>query len=867
MKFSHSLQFNCIPEWSNYYISYAALKRIIYQIEKAKLDARFKYPDLISHERSKYDSLSAVEKGFSSPSQVLVTVSEIDQATDQGPKLSLEIIKELENNFSALLKDEIKKCTEFYTRKESEILGKLDKIYLKIKKYEQGMMDQTNRLTSTSADAIDSIFVLLSSDMDQESLSEIGSPRSLSYHNDASSPITLHQQSINVEIFPWIWYQDAQHHDLHIDENIINIWSNIAVVHDRDKLRKALEQLYIRISYLKDYAELNISGFHKILKKYDKMLNEHSQDLWCPLVDQSVLMSRASLLDDAIECLEYLYGKMVMNGKINRAKVYLKQFQRDHIVYERSTIWKDMVEQERHVQGANIIPPKVVVQLDLPADATFWTKIYKYALFYHKFVLFLISLIIFIALLIVPMNRLDTSQQNCLAILVFASLLWALEIFPLFVTSMLLPFLIVVFRVLKDTNTNERLGAIKSADHIFHAMFAPVIFLLLGGFAIAAALSKYHIAKRVTIFIMSKFTGNPITFLLAILILTTISSMWISNVAAPVLCFSVLQPVLRGLPNDSRYIKALIVGVAVAANIGGMTSPISSPQNIYSVDVVMGKILHDKDGNIITSYHASVAPSWWEWLVISLPLSIVSDILCWMFICFICKLKKHDRFEVHTIRASNDPFTTDQWVVVGITLTSIIIWCLDFVLKPYTGSMGVLAIFPLVVFFGLGYLSKDDFNSFLWNVVMMAMGGMALGYAIKSSGLLYWIATKTYDSIEGLSLWTVLFLFSTFVLIITTFISHSIGAMILLPIVQGVGQQMTPPRPQILTFIITLMCSAGMGLPVSGFPNMVAIAQRSPDGKDYINTKDFCIIGIPCSIIVYLSIVSLGYGLMLPLGF
>lgn len=866
MKFSHSLQFNCIPEWSNYYISYTALKRIIYQIERAKLDSRFESSGLISHERNKHDSLSALENGFSSASQVLVTVSEIDQATDQDSRLSFEIIKELKNNFSALLKDEIKKCTEFYTRKESEILGKLDKIYLKIKKYEQVMMNQTNYLTSTSADAINVSTCSLSG-TDQESMSEIESSKTLFYHNDSSYLVTtLYQQSIN-EVLSWIWYQDANYHDLYIDENIINMWSSIAVSHDRNRLRTTLEQLYIRISYLKDYAELNIAGFHKILKKHDKILNEDSQDFWSSLIDQSVLMSRASLLDNAIECLEYLYGKIVMNGKINRAKVYLKQFQRDHIAYERSTIWKVMVEQERHVQEANIIPSKVIVQLDLSGDATLYTKIYKYALFYHKFILFVISLIIFILILIIPMNELDISQQNCLAILLFASLLWALEIFPLFVTSMLLPFLIVIFKVLKDSDTGERLEATKSADHIFHAMFAPVIFLLLGGFAIAATLSKYHIAKRVTTFIISKFTGNPITFLLAILILTTISSMWISNVAAPVLCFSVLQPVLRGLPNDSRYIKALIVGVAVAANIGGITSPISSPQNIYSVDVVMGKILHDKDGNIITSYHASVAPSWWEWLVISLPLSMISDILCWIYICFICKLRKHDRFEVHTIRASNDPFTTDQWAVVGITLISIIIWCLDFVLKPYTGSMGVLAIFPLVIFFGLGYLSKDDFNSFLWNVVMMAMGGMALGYAIKSSGLLYWIATNTYNSIQGLSLWNVLFLFSTFVLIITTFISHSIGAMILLPIVQGVGQQMTPPRPQILTFIVTLICSAGMGLPVSGFPNMVAISQRNPDGKDYINTKDFCIIGIPCSIIVYLCIVSIGYGIMLPLGF
>ena len=55
--------------------------------------------------------------------------------------------------------------------------------------------------------------------------------------------------------------------------------------------------------------------------------------------------------------------------------------------------------------------------------------------------------------------------------------------------------------------------------------------------------------------------------------------------------------------------------------------------------------------------------------------------------------------------------------------------------------MGILAILPLVAFFGFGVLSKDDFNGFLWNVVMLAQGGLALGEAVKSSGLLLSIAT------------------------------------------------------------------------------------------------------------------------------
>ncbi len=81
-----------------------------------------------------------------------------------------------------------------------------------------------------------------------------------------------------------------------------------------------------------------------------------------------------------------------------------------------------------------------------------------------------------------------------------------------------------------------------------------------------------------------------------------------------------------------------------------------------------------------------------------------------------------------------------QIFVIAISLITVTLWCFNGALTHITGEMGVLAILPLVMFFGFGVLSKDDFNGFLWNVVMLAMGGLALGEAVKSSGLLLSIA-------------------------------------------------------------------------------------------------------------------------------
>ena len=72
-----------------------------------------------------------------------------------------------------------------------------------------------------------------------------------------------------------------------------------------------------------------------------------------------------------------------------------------------------------------------------------------------------------------------------------------------------------------------------------------VIMLLLGGFAIAGALSKHFIAKSMATAILSRVGRQPHWVLLANMLVATFLSMFISNVAAPVLCFGLVQPILR----------------------------------------------------------------------------------------------------------------------------------------------------------------------------------------------------------------------------------------------------------------------------------------------------------------------------------
>ncbi len=89
---------------------------------------------------------------------------------------------------------------------------------------------------------------------------------------------------------------------------------------------------------------------------------------------------------------------------------------------------------------------------------------------------------------------------------------------------------------------------------------------------------------------------------------------------------------------------------------------------------------------------------------------------------------------------------------------------------------------------------------------MLAMGGSALGEAVKSSGLLKAIAHGIQDLIVDCGTWEVLVIFCALVLVATTFISHTVGAMVILPIVQAVGADMSVSHPLLLPLLIFTRC-------------------------------------------------------------
>lgn len=246
--------------------------------------------------------------------------------------------------------------------------------------------------------------------------------------------------------------------------------------------------------------------------------------------------------------------------------------------------------------------------------------------------------------------------------------------------------------------------------------------------------------------------------------------------------------------------KAVIIGIALASNIGGMLSPIASPQNVVAMGIMQP------------------APTWLQWFFIVIPVGAVSIVLIWLLL--LVSFQPGKGTSISPIRPVKEKFTGVQWFVTIVTVATIVLWCASHQLEYVFGDMGVIAIIPIVLFFGIGILTKEDFNNFPWTIIILAAGGLSLGKAVRSSGLLHTLAELVSNGVEGMSLYTVLVVFATLILVIATFISHTVAALIFLPLVFDVGVAMDQPHPNLLVMGGVLMCSAAMGLPTSGFPNM-----------------------------------------------
>ncbi len=438
---------------------------------------------------------------------------------------------------------------------------------------------------------------------------------------------------------------------------------------------------------------------------------------------------------------------------------------------------------------------------------------------------------------------LNVVQQRMIAIFAFAALMWMFEIIPAWTTSVV----IIVLMLLTISNkgfglfiNNVNDGSVFIDYTAVMAAFAnPIIMLFLGGFVLAIAATKVGLDVQLAKILLKPFGTNPKTVMLGILCVVAIFSMFMSNTATAAMMLAFLTPVLKSLPADGKGRIGLALAIPVAANIGGIGTPIGTPPNAialgYLNDMGMGVTFMD-------------------WMLRMVPFVIVMILIAWGLLLFLFPFKAK-KIELKIEGGAKPGYHT---IVVYVTFAvTILLW----ITEQWTGiNSNIVALIPFAVFSATGVIDKKDLSEIEWSVLWMVAGGLALGVGLMKTGL----ASTLVNAIPFSSMSPFLVMVAAGVIgyLISNFLSHSSAANLLCPIIAVIGSALSvelEPFGGVRALLIGLAISTSVAmlLPISTPPNAIA------SSTGLVETKDMLKVGVVMGVVGLV----LGYALLMIVGF
>lgn len=460
---------------------------------------------------------------------------------------------------------------------------------------------------------------------------------------------------------------------------------------------------------------------------------------------------------------------------------------------------------------------------------------------------FLLSILFFFITLHIPILHDNPPAHNCLALFSLVIVLWLSEAIPFFCTAMLIPLFAVPLSIISDPATGLPASPSQASQIVLGKLFNHVQILVMGGLTIGKAFGRTNL-DAYAVSTLHRFSGHrPSIYLLSLMLSSCILCAFVSNVAAPLLVISVIRHTLWELPPDTNAPKGMLLGVAFACNLGGMLSPIASPQNAVAIAVL--------------SFHDV---SFGKWICIALPVVLLSVIVAWAIVLKVWKPFEDVLYiplQVTDMARVKKVAVADQIVVLATAIVTIFLWVLpsNFIF----GDTGIVALIPIVVLFGMGILSKDDFNTLSWHLMFLLAGGNMLGLCARDSKMLDILALSLRETLRTTSPYTSVVIVTVIVGVVTTFVSHTVAAMILLPMIAKIGFLMPENQhswlsasPQSLVMLASLMCSGAMAFPISSFPNVNSLMTEDAHGKAYLRAKDFLFSGFLVTIFFTLCLIT-----------
>ncbi|MCQ2216496.1 MAG: SLC13 family permease [Bacteroidales bacterium] len=460
------------------------------------------------------------------------------------------------------------------------------------------------------------------------------------------------------------------------------------------------------------------------------------------------------------------------------------------------------------------------------------------------------------------MDNLTVIEQRVIAIFYLAASMWITELFPIWTTSV---FVIVLMLLtvsdsslmflrpegLTDLLQAKKNGVIDEAGlsqlaqiqasygtaisykSIMATWADPIIMLFLGGFCLAIAATRCNLDINLARVLLKPFGTRSEIVLFGFMIITAVFSMFMSNTATAAMMLTIIAPVLKMLPAEGKGRIALALAIPVAANVGGIGTPIGTPPNAIALKYMSDSGICDPIG-------------FGQWMLVMVPFVIIILVFAWFLLLTFFPFKaKHVNIKL------DGEFRKDkQSMIVYITFgVTVLLWLLDSVSGL---NSNVVAMIPIAVFCLSGIIGKEELKSINWDVLWLVAGGFALGVGLQGSGLAkHLVETIPFSEWPAL---VVLIVSGLVCYLMSTFMSHTASSALLVPILAAVAKGMGGNLDSIggistMLIGVAIASSLAMAMPISTPPNALAIA------TGYVKPGHLAKIGVIIGIVG----IALGY--------
>ena len=441
-------------------------------------------------------------------------------------------------------------------------------------------------------------------------------------------------------------------------------------------------------------------------------------------------------------------------------------------------------------------------------------------------------IVFFLFILFRPFPELSDEGFMVLASTIWIAIWWVTEALPIPVTSLLPVILFPMTGALSIGETTSAYG---------HKM----VFLYIGGFILAMAIEKWGLHRRIALNVIKLVGVSQRGVVMGFMLATAFLSMWISNTATSVMMLPIgmaivvqLKTTMKDLRED--FGKALMLGVAYSASIGGLSTLIGTPPNL-----VMAGVVEQYYGQELVFA---------EWFFMVFPISVLLLTISWVYLT-------HVAFKVSNVRQANRSEINQQLRELGaITFEEkrvLVVFCLtaflwisrSFLFADLIPGLDdtVIAVMSAVALFIIknkkeGYLMTwKAAVKIPWGIVLLFGGGLAIAEGFKSSGLANWIG-ENLTSMEGSHTAVILTGIVASVNFMTEITSNVATTSMILPVIAPLADAIGV-NPLLLMTGATLAASCAFMLPVATPPNAVVF------GSGYLKISDMIRTGLILNII------------------